>query len=145
MIMKTDEQIRFAKKQSCFRDSAKIHFKHLKCENVAKEEQKLFLNPKNVVRLVQIYKLEGCLRLDIEHHVPTIVKKTELQKNLSISNVDGGDLFKRKTPSKLKFSNDVILICLHDRHRLEAIKKFLLFGDRWWIMNLYFECMRNDI
>ena len=141
--MDADEQIRFAEKQSCFRGSAKIHLKHLKCENVAKEDQRLFLDPKNVARLVQIYKLEGCLRLDIEHHVPAIIKESELQKSLSISNVDGVDLLKRGSPPELEFSDDVTLICLHGRHRLEAAKEFLLPGDRWWIVDLYSECMRE--
>lgn len=144
MASEADDQVRrFEEKQSCFRGSAKIHLKHLKYENVVKEDDRLFLDPKNIARLIQVYQLEGCLRLDIEHHVPAIIKEKDLQTSLKLSNVDPADLFKRGLPPELEFSGDVTLVCLHGRHRLEAAKEFLLPGDKWWIVDLYSECMRD--
>lgn len=144
MAAEFDEQLRrFEEKQTCFRGSARIHLKHLRFEDFTEDQNRLFLDPKNVARLIQVFTLEGCLRLDIEHHIPAIVKERDLQKSLSVSNVVGGDLFKRGAPPELKFAADVTLICLHGRHRLEAAKKFLLPGDLWWTVDLYSEGIQS--
>lgn len=134
MATETNEELRkFEKKQSCFRGSAKIHLKHInfECDD-------LYLDPKNVARLLQVFQLEGCFRLDLEHHIPAIIDEDELRRSLQKSGIASGDLFRRQAPPTLDLdTSTTTLKCLHGRHRIEAAKEHLLPGDKWWTVDLY--------
>lgn len=68
------------KKQLCYWNNAKIHFKYLKYKNIMNKKNKLFLNFKNIVRLIQMYQFENCLKMNIEYHVLTIIEKKNFKK-----------------------------------------------------------------
>ncbi|KAK3167632.1 hypothetical protein OEA41_010759 [Lepraria neglecta] len=108
-----------------------------------------FVDPKNVTRLTQIFELEGCHRLDLEHHVPAIIDDKVLQSNLRLSNITSLDLMQR-IPPKLKLPADFNLDCLHGKYRIAAAKSFLyLPDDKWWTVDLYSDrlsqTLRRDI
>lgn len=130
-----DELQRFEEKQSCFRGSAKIKLKHLQFET--ENPELLVLDPENVKRLVQVFQLEGCLRFDLERHIPAIIDENDLFRALQNSQSVSGDLFKRQGPPSLYLYSKTTLKCLHGRHRIAAAREFLLPGDKWWIVDLY--------
>jgi len=133
MPLDSEEQsLRFGERQSKFRGSAKIKLKHLQFDSSA------FVDPKNVTRLTQIFELEGCHRLDVEHHVPAIIKEHLLQSSVALSNITAPDLMKNRVPPDLRLPTEVKLECLHGKHRIAAAQKFLyLPGDKWWTVDLY--------
>ncbi|KAL2048962.1 hypothetical protein ABVK25_010815 [Lepraria finkii] len=122
----------FVEKQSNFRGSAKIHLRHLNYDSDTS-----FLDPKNVARLVQIFELEGCLRLDLEHHIPAVIGNDVLQHSLNASGVNRNDLFTPGIPPTLDFPAQVALTCLHGKHLIAAAQEFVEPLDKWWTVDLY--------
>ena len=131
-----EQSLRFEERQSNYRGSAKIKLKHLQFDTTA------FVDPKNVARLTQIFEIEGCHRLDLEHHVPAMISDRVLQSNLRLSNITGADLMRNRIPPKLKLPKDVKINCLHGKHRIAAANSFLyLPDDKWWTVDLYSDRM----
>ena len=64
---------RLENKFSSFRNNVKIYLKHLLFEEPKDVSLSLHLNPKNVTRLIKIFELKNCLRLEKEHRVSTII------------------------------------------------------------------------
>ena len=138
------ENIHFAEKRSKFRGSAKVHLKHLQFEaNIIDDSGTTFLNSKNITRLVQIFRLEGCNRLDLEHRVPVIINVELLQQSIDDSGVASGDLLKSHIPPTLTFPANTVLRCLHGRHRIAAAKAFLEVGNKWWTIDFYSDGLWN--
>ena len=131
------ESSRFVEKRSKFRGSAKVQLKHLYFESDKESDSASFLDHKNVARLVQIFKLEGCNRLDLEHRVPVIIDEELLQRSLHQTGVASGDLLKRHIPPDLTFPASTSLRCLHGRHRIAAARDFLELGHKWWTVDFY--------
>ena len=133
-----DEEEKFAAKQSRFHGSAKIHIKHFVFRQINSQlPTDLTLDPRNIERLTRIFKLEGCLRLDLEHHVPAVISDESLANSLRQSGVRVGDLRKRGSPPMLALPENFNLVCLHGKHRIAAAKKILLPGNKWWTVDLY--------
>ncbi|KAI9799076.1 MAG: hypothetical protein M1833_004270 [Piccolia ochrophora] len=122
-------------KQTCFRGSAKVKLKHIHFEedHVPGARQ---LDVKNVARLKKVFELEGCMRLDEEHHVPAVIEESVLSHALN-----GRDspttLLGLTEPPQLSFPAEIRLRCLHGKHRIHAAKEHLLPGDQWWVVDLY--------
>ena len=131
--MDDDTQIRrFTERKGNFRGSAKINLKHLTFDDTS------YLDPKNIDRLEKNFELEGCLRLDLEHHIPAIINDSVLRESLQKSHIVNGDLLQQNLPPKLDLPPDENLRCLHGKHRIAAAKKFLyLPADKWWVVDLY--------
>ncbi len=95
------------------------------------------LDPKNVARLLRIFQLEGCCRLEPEHHVPALINGQVLAAVLNDARLQPGNLMTCDDPPKLNIN--VPLICLHGKHRLKAANEFLDPHDKWWIVDLYLD------
>lgn len=127
------ESQRFAERQSNFRGSAKVPLGFLSFEETPISGH---LDPKNIAGLVQIFELEGCIRLDLENHIPAVISDDLLNQSLYYSQVTG-NLLSHRTPPMLELPPNYILRCLHGKHRIAAAKTFLLPGNRWWTVDLY--------
>ena len=130
----SEEKLIVQDKQAHFRGTAKVKLKHLKFE-----EHLTLFDPSNVSRLVNIFKLEGCARLDPDHHVPVVIHESQLKSALGQSHASEADLLKplQTEPPELFFPSGFTLTCLHGQHRIAAAREFLLPGDQWWIVDLY--------
>lgn len=137
--MAYNEEARFAEKQAHFAGCAKVQFKHLTFDVNHSQPTILALDPKNVERLIQVFKLEGCLRLDIAHHIPAIVNAQTLRESLYQSQVPENTLHGRQNPPALRFPDNTYLLCLHGKHRIAAAREILLPGDTWWTVDLYLD------
>ncbi len=134
-----DEIRRLENRSSSFRGSARIHLKHLLFEEPKGMSLTLHLDPKNVARLVKVFELEGCLRLEEEHRVPAIINEAILQEALSSSSLTNADLLTTGVPPELQLSQFTRLNCLHGKHRIAAAQQTLLPGNKWWTVDLYSE------
>ncbi len=134
-----DEIRRLENKSSSFRGSAKIHLKHLLFEEPKDVSLSLHLDPKNVARLIKIFELEGCLRLEEEHRVPAIINDAILQEAISSSSLTNAELLTTGVPPELQLPQSTRLNCLHGRHRIAAAQQILLPGNKWWTVDLYTE------
>lgn len=133
-MSQVSEEERYAQKQSRFYGSAKIHLKHLVFPQLSNA---LTLDAKNIERLTQIFRLEGCQRLDIEHHVPAVINDDILSQCLHHSGLGLENLRRQGSPPSLEFPENFTLECLHGKHRIAAAKDILLPGNKWWIVDLY--------
>ncbi|KAL6716955.1 hypothetical protein ACLMJK_004868 [Lecanora helva] len=139
------EEEKFAEKYSRFYGTAKIHLKHLVFQSTSELPSQLTLNPKNVERLTQIFRLEGCQRLDLEHHVPAIISKEDLDSSLQLSGIGVEDLRRRASPPTLYLPEAKPLICLHGKHRVAAARNVLLPGNKWWTVDLFSDDLDNRV
>ena len=134
-----NEEERFAERQSKFQGSAKIHLKHFDFFEDSEIPAALKLDDKNVGRLMQIFKLEGCKRLEPEHHIPALIEETVLEQSLVQSGLQLGSL--RDIPPVLELPDNYRLVCLHGKHRIAAANRFLLPGNKWWTVDLYLKSL----
>ena len=132
-----DEIHRLEKKFSSFRGSARIHLKHLHFEEPSDKSMSLHLDPKNVARIIKIFELEGCLRMEEEHRIPAIIEDGLLQEALRLSSLTNTALVSARVPPELQLPQSIKLNCLHGRHRIAAAQEFLLPGNKWWTVDLY--------
>ena len=129
----SSETENFREKRRVFLGSVKYSLKHLVEDTTANPRQ---TDQKNIKRLLNIYRLEGCLRLELENHVPAVVSHDQYQR--IVATLPKGELQLRdlyEEPPQANLAED--LVCLHGKHRLQAARRFLGLGDKWWIVDLY--------
>lgn len=132
------DEVRFTAKQTHYRGTAKIRFRHLTFDTAQLVGART-LDKKNILRLVRIFELEGCTRLEPEHYVPAVIKEADLDRAIARSHVTRGRLFDcTSVPPVLDFEDGCVLECLHGRHRLEAAQAYFESpADMWWTVDLY--------
>jgi Protein of unknown function (DUF3723) len=93
---------------------------------------------KNIERLKSIFK-NDCRRLELRNHIPAIIDQQDLDVALLDSRILSAELL--STPQdgypELVFPAGYRLECLHGRQRIQAAKRALLLGDKWWTVDLY--------
>ena len=94
------------------------------------------MNEKNVARLLHIFKLEGCLRLEAENHVSAIIDPALSTNAVLKSGLDVNTLSKSSEPRLLP-NPDFNVACLNGRHRVAAARRFLDPYDDWWTVDFY--------
>lgn len=130
--MEEDQERRLHKeKVEKYRGTFKIWLQHLLAEDEGINPRQT--DPKNVARLLKIYQIDGCHRLDPQHYVPVVIEdeRTYLTQSSSGSSSE--------SPPFLQIDDDRKLKYLHGHHRLQAAKLFLSPADAWWTANLYSE------
>ncbi len=80
-----------------------------------------------------------CCWLDICNHICAVVDQQHLDAAILISEISVKALLtKLKSKySKLVFSINYQLKCLHERHRIQTEKEVLSVANKWWTVNLY--------
>ena len=142
--MQANEEFqRLVSKRTNFLGAVRLKLQHLDVDSLKTE--KTYLDPKNVSRLVEVFKLEGCRRLNEEHYVPAIINRRAFQDALTASQVRVNELLNPMSgdpPQELTLPPDMRITCLHGQHRLAAAHQFLRPGDKWWMVSLYSDGMR---
>lgn len=92
------------------------------------------LDLKNVQRLLNIFELEGCLRMEPDNYVPALIPRALLP---TVPKVAGGLADWMIEPPV--FDPPESLYCLHGRHRIEAARQYLSLTGKWWVVYLYVE------
>jgi hypothetical protein len=119
---------------SFFRGSAKIRLVHLKPD----PDDDFTFDEKNVARLQDVFRLQGCLRLKVDHHVPAVISNEALEATLLAAGFQRQSLHQPDSFLNLPLGEEVRLKALHGRHRLRAAEHFFCQDeDRWWVVDLY--------
>lgn len=129
-----EESLELAKNQA-FRGAVKLWIRQFSPESPLTNPRQF--DPRNLSRLIQIFKLEGCLRLPSEHHVPVLVRRQHLDDALRTDQISVNALRSAQEPQFLSLRSGVTY--LQGAHRLEAGRNFLHPDDRWWVADLYLE------
>ena len=134
-----DQELRYQKKLK-YRGTARIDLSNLEFipDNISRDT---YVRKKVWSNLVDIFKLEDCLRLPQDHHIDALISSEALRTALARSNtsiealqLDRCDRY----PPKLLLLASESLPCLNGRKRLKAARAFLEEpGDDWWIVDLY--------
>ena len=101
------------------------------------EHEQLPKNPRqrdatNVARLLDVFHKEGCRPREPENHMLALISRSALPQARPPGGVSRGVF---EEPQRLIPESP--LRVLRGRHRLEAARKFLKGGDRWWVVDLY--------
>lgn len=121
-------------KSAWYRGKAKINLRHLVAEDRRTRGVRT-VDPKIVKNLVNIFRLEGCFRLEPEHHVPVLISERLLEDVLRETQKRRADLMGYGEPPHLLLADDVRLKVLHGQHRLLAAEQYL--WDKWWVVDIY--------
>lgn len=97
------------------------------------------LRPKNVARLVRIFKTQGCLRSHPDHHIKATISRERLNEALRYSDQTAADRLLSTTDYPELWLAPGTLACLFGLHRIEAAKQYLEYPSRWWTVKLYEE------
>ena len=125
----------FLEKQSHFRGRAKILLRDIQFEKENVEGGRAG-DAGNVETLIQVYKLEGCLRLEYENSIPALVNEDVLARWVQHSGVSNAELLDfRSAPPFLRI--DEPLVALDGKDQVEAARRFLDPFDQWWVVDLY--------
>ena len=89
----------------------------------------------NVERLVKMFRIEGCNRLNPIHFVSGAVAADVLQASLAYSNLTADDL-RSSTPPTLRLPHGAQIDCLHGKHRVAALRESRYLSP-WWTVRLY--------
>ncbi|KAL2056560.1 hypothetical protein ABVK25_002954 [Lepraria finkii] len=108
------------------------------------EHEQLPKNPRqrdatNVARLLDVFHKEGCRPREPENHMLALISRSALPQARPPGGVSRGVF---EEPQRLIPESP--LRVLRGRHRLEAARKFLKGGDRWWVVDLYSDDL-NDL
>jgi Protein of unknown function (DUF3723) len=133
-----DAELEFRRlRYSSFLGTAKVYLQHLQIDT----SNTFTLDEKNVKRILGIFEIQGCLRLDVENYVPVLISRGALEASFTESDVEPQDLYNYDDLKLLRFGEHVRLRVLHGRHRLRAAQHFLQGDDRWWVVDLYDDSM----
>ena len=124
----------YLNRRRAFCGSIKCPIRRLRYESITVDPRQL--DPKNVARLLGVFQLEGCRRLEPQNHVPALISQAVWHTLLE--HLPGGQSSLNPpngAPVQVDPQHD--LKCLHGRHRIEAAKKYLHPDDKWWIVDLY--------
>ncbi|KAF1349754.1 hypothetical protein BDV97DRAFT_376998 [Delphinella strobiligena] len=136
----------FFLRHSHHRGRAKIAIRHYTFESSTEVLGARTLDEKNVIRLSDIYQLEGCHRLEPEHSVPAIISEATLMEALNRSGVNQSELLAPGVlPPTLQLPSSYSLHVLHGQHRIEAAKRFLDPLDHWWVVDLYADSLPDAL
>lgn len=108
-LLSNDLQI-FREKSRTFCDSIKISLDKIRHEELFNNSRQF--NKKNVTTLLDFFRSKNCLRLNLEHYVLALISRFATSRDLHLEEESS------------RFNFEHLVICLHERHRLEAMRKF---------------------
>jgi hypothetical protein len=128
--MEENDVLSFREESTFFLGRAKVQISNLDFDRVVQIHEK-----RHVEKLVDVFRGEGCHRLDPWNHVPAIVSPSLLSESLQAAGLQSADLMREGEPIALEFSMNLQL--LHGRRRLLAAEADEYLWNKWWVVELY--------
>jgi hypothetical protein len=128
------EQLINRHRHQSFRGVARVRFDNLTFPNPLplSQHEPPPLDPHNVSRLAKIFE-KGCYNSLPENRILVILNESQFAAALRLLDIspeafraDGEDTYELVSPLTQPFA------CYDGRHRIEAAKRCLHGGDRWW-------------
>ncbi|PYI23225.1 hypothetical protein BO99DRAFT_324466 [Aspergillus violaceofuscus CBS 115571] len=98
-------------------------------------------DPYNVKRLASIFKLDACVRTEPANFITAVIDEDVFLEAINQSKITIEQMRNKNQPPFLGLGDGQKVQCLYGRHRIEAAKECLVFGDRWWSVALYNDSM----
>lgn len=108
-------------------DLSDLDFSHAGANGHRQEDRR------NVDRLVQVFRIEGCDRAEEKHFIRGYVDQTELplplpqQKPRAFTNENVASIPRLQIKVR----------CNEGLHRILAARQYLEEGDQWWVIRLF--------
>lgn len=117
-------------------DYGKVHFKGsarvwLDCLTFEESFGRQMDDSQNILRLQRILKIQGCLRLSREYHVPVLVDAAHWGNPLSLHHDDGEHLPQLLVPM------DYPLRAQDHENLIAAARSNLSGQNRWWVVDIF--------
>jgi hypothetical protein len=127
----TEERLR------CYRGIARVSLRSLSFQHALVQDKHRAISQENVLRIENIFKHNGCLRLQEEHVINAVVQDDDLAAALSKQGITKEDFrgYQWAQDAPLLELSDVQ--CLSGLHRVEAAHRYLDDNDKWWIVRLF--------
>jgi hypothetical protein len=140
-ILFSEEELRLATERRVkYIGAAKVSINQIQFEPPLPRD----LDPKNLDRLRNVFRKNGCHRLDVNNHVPAVVSQQDLTNVLRKANITRQSLLTNDAQlPRLAFLMGQ-LQGLHGRHRLQVGAEMLPPADRWWTVDLYMDGMSGS-
>ncbi|EED22501.1 conserved hypothetical protein [Talaromyces stipitatus ATCC 10500] len=111
-----------------FRGFIKVHLGHIVGD---------IYNEKNVRRYLRLFKAGQYSREDPLHTIAVTIASEILVRAVSQHGIDVNALYDPRTPPLLTLEQDIQLPCVQGQDLLEAAKRSLGFGEKWWVVRLF--------
>lgn len=135
--MFTDAELRLTTERRLkYQGTAKINLSRISCHPSAARQ----IDQKNVERLCEVFRKDGCHRFDVQNHVTAVVTRRHLKRARRAAQITADELLTRPSRNSpiLSFSPGQVH-CLHGQHRLKAAGVALAPSERWWTVDLYLD------
>lgn len=134
-----------SKKAASYLGFARISLQRLDffSERSAEEEGEVKKAENATARLLKVFQLEGCLRLEPENYIDALISRFDFECALRAAGLTENE-FKEKCRIVEESSENVIELkpenkvqCLEGLHRIQAAQSYLDNNDKWWVIKLY--------
>lgn len=93
------------------------------------------LDDRNVNRLIDIFKSQGCKRESTANAISVLVQRSAIEEALARQGSSSLAVHSI-VPAQLPYLNAKVL-CLQGKHRIHAARKVLPYGDWWWTVKIF--------
>jgi hypothetical protein len=139
---RSDVQVQCAMKSEFFIGIARIHLDKLSFHDALSKQHRAE-SEKATARLLSVFQLEGCQRLEENNFIDALISEGRLDSALATAGVTReqfrGEAILRTADEALELHPEHDIQCLNGLHRILAAKKFLDNNDQWWTVKLYRE------
>ncbi|KAJ6102590.1 hypothetical protein N7486_005017 [Penicillium sp. IBT 16267x] len=139
----TDTELQLAiERRLKYQGTAKIELSQLSFHPSASRQ----FDQNNVDRLCEVFRKDGCHRLEVQNHISGVVTSGHLKRARQAAQITAEELLTNsceKCPM-LSFSPGQVL-CLHGQHRLRAAEDVLAPSEQWWTVDLYLNDISYDL
>jgi hypothetical protein len=142
--MTAEQDVFYARSTGSFLGYARIELERLDFSSALRKEHREE-SKKARARLLKVFELEGCRRLDPQNFIDATINQETFvaalnDAGLSRDNFDKICVAARTDPSCIiQLSLKCAIQCLNGLQRIRAAATFLDNNDKWWIVNLHEE------
>lgn len=127
-----DERIH-SEKKAFYKGRAKVSLRNFGLNSSGSRT----IREKHIAALVKTFRSEGCIRLNPDNFVKTLISSDVLEQSLREQGLNGTDLHDESRLHFVSFPESFKLNVLHGKHRLLAADQFLC--DKWWVAEFFCE------
>jgi hypothetical protein len=127
-------------KSEFFVGVARINLDKLSFHDALRKEQRAE-SEKATARLLSVFQLEGCQRLEENNFIDALIDERSLDSALAAASVTREEFRGKATlpnaDEVLELHPQHAIQCLNGLHRILTARKFLDNNDQWWTVKLY--------
>ena len=131
----TDKELAAIAARCCL-GVAKVSLNSLNFNHPLVEKEHRKECPKNVQRLIDIFRRTECFRLQKKNFINAIIDERALEEAQSQAGLTRSDIL-NASQNNIPFLNLQSIDCLSGLHRVAAAKAYLPENEQWWSVRLF--------